>query len=120
MDCKVQKQFSVKVRTIFEGSPIKLDKWFAAMWLLCNTKNGISSYEVHRSLGVTQKTAWFMMHRIRVATQTGSFVKNKVGGIVEVDESFIGGKARNMHKKHQGAPRSGEELPGRAQLAKLP
>ena len=98
MDCTTQKQFSVKVGTIFEGSPIKLDKWFAAMWLLTNAKNGISSYEIHRALGVTQKTAWFMMHRIRVAMQTGSFVKDKLGGIVEVDESFIGGKARNMHK----------------------
>ena len=98
MDCKTQKQFSVKVGTIFEGSPIKLDKWFAAMWMLTNAKNGISSYEIHRALGVTQKTAWFMMHRIRVAMQTGSFVKSKLGGIVEVDESYIGGLARNMHK----------------------
>ena len=86
MDCKVQKQFSVKVGTIFEGSPIKLDKWFAAMWLLCNAKNGISSYEVNRSIGVTQKTAWLMMHRIRVAMQTGSFVKSKLTGTVEVDD----------------------------------
>jgi hypothetical protein len=98
MDCKVQKQFSVKVGTIFEGSPIKLDKWFAAMWLLTNAKNGISSYEIHRSIGVTQKTAWFMMHRIRVAMQTGSFVRSKLTGTVEVDESYIGGLARNMHK----------------------
>ena len=98
MECKTQKQFSVKVGTIFEGSPIKLDKWFAAMWMLTNAKNGISSYEIHRAIGVTQKTAWFMMHRIRVAMQTGSFVKSKLGGIVEVDESYIGGLARNMHK----------------------
>ena len=98
MDCKTQKQFSVKVGTIFEGSPIKLDKWFAAMWMLTNAKNGVSSYEVHRAIGVTQKTAWFMMHRIRVAMQTGSFVKDKLQGTVEVDESYIGGLARNMHK----------------------
>jgi transposase-like protein len=97
MDCKVKKQFSVKVGSIFEGSPITLDKWFAAMWLLTNAKNGISSYEIHRSIKVTQKTAWFMMHRIRVAMQTGSFVKSKLTGTVEVDESYIGGKARNMH-----------------------
>lgn len=98
MDCTERKQFSVKVGTIFEGSPIKLDKWFAAMWMLTNAKNGISSYEIHRSIGVTQKTAWFMMHRIRVAMQTGSFVKDKLKGLVEVDESYIGGLARNMHK----------------------
>ena len=98
MDCTKLKQFSVKVGTIFEGSPIKLDKWFAAMWMLTNAKNGISSYEIHRAIGVTQKTAWFMMHRIRVAMQTGSFVKTKMQGIVEVDESYIGGLARNMHK----------------------
>ena len=98
MDCKTRKQFSVKVGSIFEGSPIKLDKWFAAMWLLTNAKNGISSYEVHRALGVTQKTAWFMMHRIRVAMQTGSFVKSKLTGTVEVDESYIGGRGRFMHK----------------------
>ena len=99
MDCKTQKQFSVKVGTIFECSPIKLDKWFAAMWMLCNAKNGISSYEIHRALGVTQKTAWFMMHRIRVAMQTGSFVKSSLTGTVEVDESYIGGKGRFMHQK---------------------
>ena len=103
MDCTKQKQFSVKVGTIFEGSPIKLDKWFAAMWMLTNAKNGISSYEIHRSIGVTQKTAWFMMHRIRVAMQTGSFVKTKLQGIVEVDESYIGGLARNMHKDKKAA-----------------
>lgn len=95
-ECK--KQFSVKVGTIFEDSPIKLAKWFCAMWLIANAKNGISSYELHRALGVTQKTAWFMLHRIRLAMQSGSIVKDKIGGIVEVDESYIGGKARNMHK----------------------
>lgn len=98
MNCTKKKQFSVKVGTIFEGSPIKLDKWFAAMWMLTNAKNGISSYEIHRAIGVTQKTAWFMMHRIRVAMQTGSFVKDKLKGLVEVDESYIGGLSRNMHK----------------------
>lgn len=98
MNCTSLKQFSVKAGTIFEGSPIKLDKWFAAMWLLTNAKNGISSYEIHRAIGVTQKTAWFMMHRIRVAMQTGSFVKDQLQGTVEVDESYIGGKARNMHR----------------------
>jgi transposase-like protein len=92
-------QFSVKVGTIFEDSPIGLDKWLAAMWMLANCKNGISSYEIHRALGVTQKSAWFMLHRIRLALQAGS-PNVKLGGKgteVEVDETFIGGKARNMH-----------------------
>lgn len=93
-DCR--KQFTVKVGTIFEDSPIKLDKWLSALWLITNAKNGVSSCELHRSLGVTQKTAWFMLHRIRLAMQNGSVVK--IGGSVEVDETFIGGKARNMHK----------------------
>jgi hypothetical protein len=91
-----RRQFSVKVGTIMEDSPIKLDKWLTAMWLISNAKNGISSYELHRAIGVTQKSAWFMLHRIRLAMQdeTGG----KLGGHVEVDETYIGGKARNMHK----------------------
>lgn len=94
------RQFSIKVGTIFEDSPIPLDKWMAAIWLIANCKNGVSSCEIARSLGITQKSAWFMMHRIRMAMHTGSF-KAKMGGggkEVEVDETFIGGKARNMHK----------------------
>ena len=90
-----RKKFSLKTGTIFEESPIGLDKWFTAMWLLVNAKNGISSMEIHRSIGVTQKTAWFMLQRLRLAMQTGTFMK--LGGTVEVDETFIGGKARNMH-----------------------
>ncbi len=91
-----RKQFSIKVGTIFEDSPIKLDKWLSAIWMISNAKNGVSSYEMHRALGVTQKTAWFMMHRIRLAMQSESF--DKIDGEVEVDETFIGGKASNMHK----------------------
>jgi transposase-like protein len=91
-----RRQFSVKVGTIFEDSPIGLDKWLPAIWMIANDKNGISSYELHRSLGVTQKTAWFMLHRIRLAMQAESF--EKFSGEVEVDETFIGGKARFMHK----------------------
>jgi transposase-like protein len=83
------------VGTIFEDSPIGLDKWLAATWMLTNCKNGISSYEVARALKITQKSAWFMLHRIRLALQDESF--GKVSGEVEVDETFIGGKARNMH-----------------------
>ncbi len=92
------KQFSVKVGTIFEDSAISLDKWLAALWMLVNCKNGISSYEVGRDLGITQKSAWFVLHRLRLALQTGSV--EKLGGDgkhVEVDETFIGGAARFMH-----------------------
>src|SRR6266571_3295402 len=91
-----KRQFSVKVGTIYEDSAIGLDKWLAATWMLTNCKNGVSSYEVARDLKVTQKTAWFMLHRIRLALQDESF-GSKLGGEVEVDETFIGGKARNMH-----------------------
>ena len=97
-ECKTKhskKQFSVKVGTIFEDSPIKLDKWFCAMWMIANCKNGVSSYEISRELGVTQKTGWFMLHRIRLAMHEGTF--EKMSGHVEADETFIGGKARNMH-----------------------
>lgn len=94
-----KQKFSLKVGTVFEDSPIPLEKWLPAVWLLCSCKNGISSYEIHRALGVTQKSAWFMLHRIRLAMQSKSFVKlGGDGGQVEVDETFIGGKARNMHK----------------------
>src|SRR6266404_1968181 len=96
--CKTRhpkSQFSIKVGTIFEDSPISLDKWLCAMWMLANCKNGISSYEIHRGLGVTQKTAWFMLQRIRLALQSDD--GGMLGGEVEVDETFIGGKARNMH-----------------------
>jgi len=92
-----RRQFTLKTGTIFEDSPLGLDKWLSAVWLITNAKNGISSYEVHRAIGVTQKTAWFMLQRIRLAMQTGSFL-TKLTGQIEVDETFIGGKARNMHK----------------------
>jgi transposase-like protein len=88
--------FTLKTGTIFEDSPIGLEKWLPAVWLLVTCKNGISSYEVARDLGVSQKSAWHMMHRIRFAIHHGSFDK-MLSGEVEVDETFIGGKARNMH-----------------------
>jgi len=88
-------QFSIKVGTIFEDSAIGLDKWLTAMWMVANCKNGISSYEIHRALGITQKTAWFMLQRIRLAMQDDK--GGKLSGEVEVDETYIGGKARNMH-----------------------
>jgi transposase-like protein len=88
-------QFSLKVGTIFEDSAVGLEKWLPALWLITTCKNGISSYELARALGVTQKTAWFMLSRLRLALQSKS--GGKLGGEVEVDETFIGGKARNMH-----------------------
>jgi transposase-like protein len=98
--CKYcKKQYSVKLGTIFEDSALGLDKWLPAIWLAANSKNGISSHELARALGITQKSGWFMLHRIRLAMQTGSF--DKLGGEVEVDETFIGGKARNMHAKER-------------------
>lgn len=93
------RQFSVKVGTIFEDSAVPLDKWLIALWMLVNCKNGISSYEVGRSLGLTQKSAWFVLHRLRLALQMGTLME-KLGGIakeIEVDETFIGGAARFMH-----------------------
>jgi transposase-like protein len=98
-------KFSLKVGTIFEDSSLPLEKWLPAVWLLASCKNGISSYELHRALGVTQKSAWFMLHRIRKAMQSGSFMQ--LDGEVEVDETFIGGKARNMHKEKREAAITG-------------
>jgi hypothetical protein len=92
-----RRQFSVKVGTIFEDSPLTLDKWLTAVWMVTNCKNGVSSYEIHRAIGVTQKSAWFMLHRIRLAMQTGSF-EQKMSGQVEADETYIGGLARFMHR----------------------
>lgn len=91
-----KRQFSAKVGTIFEDSPIGLDKWLPAVWLVTNCKNGISSYEIARDLGVTQKSAWFMMHRARLAMRAKSF--EKLGGEVEADECYVGGKLKFMHK----------------------
>src|SRR2546429_9871456 len=93
--CKAEhpkRQFSAKVGTTMEDSPIGLDKWLPAMWLAANCKNGISSYELHRGLGVTQKTAWFMLQRIRLAMHRGSI--DKMSGTCEADETFIGARAR--------------------------
>src|ERR1035438_6658368 len=97
-----RRQFSVKVGTIFEDSPIILQKWLPALWMVCNCKNGVSSHELHRALGVTQKTAWFMLHRLRLALRNKSLFKmGQGGGPVEVDETFVGGRVGNMHKSRR-------------------
>ncbi len=98
-----RKQFSVKTGTIFEDSPLALDKWLMAIWLVVNCKNGVSSYEIARDLNITQKSAWFMLHRIRLALKNGSWDKlggggGNSGGPVEVDETFVGPKPQKMHK----------------------
>jgi len=99
--CKgCKKQFSVKAGTVMEDSPIGLDKWLPAIWMLCGCKNGISSYEISRDLAVSQKAAWFMLHRIRLAMQAGSLEK-KLSGHIEADETFVGGKVENMHLDKQ-------------------
>jgi transposase-like protein len=103
--CK--KQFSLKVGTIFEDSAITIDKWMMVIWMLSNCKNGVSSYEIARSIGVTQKSAWFMLHRVRKAMETGAYDGPLGGGPapVEVDESFVGGEPKNWHKSKREAHR---------------
>jgi transposase-like protein len=109
-----RKQFSVKVGTIFEDSAIPLNKWLTAMWLVGNCKNGISSYELARDLQVTQRTAWFMLQRIRHAMHTGSI--NKMTGEIEADETFVGGKARNMHRNAKRREAIGGRGPGNKEV----
>ncbi|WP_218575370.1 IS1595 family transposase [Limnoglobus roseus] len=111
--CKGQckKQFSIKIGTVMEDSPLGLDKWLTAIWLIGNAKNGVSSWELHRALGITQKSAWFLLHRIRLAMQNGSL--EKLSGEVEVNETFIGGKARNMR-----ADKRAEKIHGRGAVGK--
>ena len=110
------KQFSVKVGTIFEDSPIPLSKWLLAMWMIGNCRNGVSSWEIHRTIGVSQKSAWFMLHRIRMLMSQPSWKIGKLGGPdteCEADETYIGGKIGNMHRDRKdeiagsgGAPRN--------------
>lgn len=114
---KCRRQFSVKVGTIFEDSPIPLAKWLPAVWLIASAKNGISSYEISRALDVTQKSAWFMLHRVRLAMQEGTF--NRLSGQVEVDETFIGGKARFMHKNRRSKKIKGTGGMGKAAVMGL-
>jgi len=116
-ECKEKhprKQFSAKVGTIFEDSAIPLDKWFVAIWMVANCKNGISSYEMAKAIGVTQKSAWHMNHRIRLAMRLGT-IEKQMDGECEADESFIGGLAKNMHPR-----RRERRSPAPAALAKPP
>lgn len=108
----LRKQFSVKIGTVMEDSPLGLDKWACAFWLLANCKNGISSYELHRAIGVTQKSAWFMLHRVRLAMQAGSI--EMLSGEVEADETYIGGKARFMSKERKARKIKGRGTAGKA------
>jgi transposase-like protein len=110
-----KQQFSVKVGTVLEDSPIALDKWLCAFWLIANCKNGISSYELAKDIGITQKSGWFMLHRIRLAMQDGSI--EKFSGRVEADETFIGGKARNMHADKKAKTKSLQK--GRGYVGKV-
>jgi len=108
-DCR--KQFSTKVNTVFEDSPLGLDKWFVAVWCITNAKNGISSCELARALKITQKSSWHLLHRVRLAMQTKSF--HKAQGEIESDETMIGGKARNMHKAARKAKIKGTGASGK-------
>lgn len=107
--CKAcKKQFSIKTGSVMEDSPISLGNWLAAIWMIVNDRNGVSSCEIARSLGITQKSAWFLMHRIRVAMENRSF--EKLSGTVEIDESYFGGEVKNMHedvKRRKGVAHGG-------------
>jgi transposase-like protein len=114
-ECRIKhakRQFSTKTGTIFEDSPLPLEKWFTAIWLISNCKNGVSSYELHRAIGVTQKSAWFMLHRIRLAMETGTI--EKADGTAEADETLIGGLAKNMHKHKRVEKIKGTGASGKA------
>lgn len=112
-----KRQFSAKVGTVMEDSPIPADKWLLAVWMMGNCKNGVSSYEIAKAIGVTQKSAWFMLHRIRLGLSLNARnfgTKSKIGGPeneVEVDETFVGGRKKNMHldKKLRYEDRGGSQ-----------
>jgi transposase-like protein len=110
-----KRKFSLKTGTILEDSPLGLDKWLPVVWLVSNCKNGVSSWEIHRHIGVTQKTAWFMLQRARLALQGKN--GGKLSGEIEADESFIGGKARNMHAHVRAEKIHGRGPDGKAIVA---
>ena len=111
-----RRQFTLKTGTVMEDSPIGIDKWMTAMWLVAGNRNGVSSWELHRALNITQKTAWFVLHRVRLAMQDETF-SGKLGDEVEVDETFIGGKAHNMHKDKRAERITGPGPEGKATVA---
>jgi transposase-like protein len=120
--CKTKhpkQKFTLKTGTIFEDSPIGFDKWLPVVWMITNCKNGVSSWEIHRAIGVTQKTAWFMLQRVRLAMQNED--GGKLGGEVEADETYIGGKARNMHvgKRKRLGMHQGRSMPGKVAVMAL-
>jgi transposase-like protein len=106
-----KRQFSAKVGTVFEDSPLGLDIWFTAIWMIANDKNGISSYEVSRALGIQQRSAWFVLHRIRLAMEAGTIIKSH--GDFEADETFIGGKSKNMSKNRREKTIKGSGVAGK-------
>ena len=110
-----KRKFSLKTGTVLEDSPLGLDKWLPVVWLVTNCKNGVSSWEIHRAMGVTQKTAWFMLQRARLALQGKN--GGKLSGEIEADESFIGGKARNMHAHKRAEKIHGRGPDGKAIVA---
>jgi transposase-like protein len=121
-ECKTRhpkRKFTLKTGTIFEDSPLGLDKWLPVVWMIANMKNGVSSHEIARSIGVTQKTAWFMLHRVRLAMQ--DIAGGKIGGDVEVDETYIGGRSRNMHasKRRRVGMQRGRSMAGKVAVMAL-
>jgi transposase-like protein len=121
-ECKTRhpkRKFTLKTGTIFEDSPLGFDKWLPVVWMIANCKNGISSWEIHRAIGVTQKTAWFMLQRVRLAMQDEFGGGGKIGGDVEVDETYIGGLARFMHKDRRTRAIKGTGMSGKAAVMGL-
>ena len=119
-ECKTRhpkRKFTLKTGTIFEDSPLGLDKWLPTVWMIANCKNGVSSWEIHRAIGVTQKTAWFMLHRIRLAMQDDD--GGKLGGDVEIDETYIGGAVRFMHKARREKVGPGRSMEGKVAVMGL-
>lgn len=119
LKCKYcRKQFTVRVGTVFEDSHIPLHKWFLAIHLLCSSKKGMSAHQIHRMVGVTYKSAWFMMHRVRYA-MTQEPLASKLQGTIELDETYVGGKLQNMHASKRKAVREQQSRLGKAPVATL-
>lgn len=104
--------FSIKNKTLMENSHYPIGVWMSAIWMFASARNGVSAREISRTLGISRKAAWFLMHRIRTAMETGTF--QKLSGTVEVDETYVGGKAKNMHKKKKEQMPKGRGAVGKA------